>query len=72
MRPPLWSSIDTGHANPYTCRTLLRVDEIIHRIRGTRTEWSKSGHLTDGRSGLRTHFPGWIFLRAADIQNRWR
>lgn len=77
-RPPLWSNIDTGYINPYTCRLLLRIDELIYRLKGKRVAWSgaNGGRLCEVMPKghgveLRSHFPGWMFVKAADAQNRW-
>lgn len=77
-RPPLWSSIDTGYVNRYVCRTLIRIDEVIYRLKGKRVAWDgpNSGTLIEvmpkGHGAeLRSHFPGWMFVKAAEIQNRW-
>ena len=71
--PPLWSSIDTGHTNPYTCRLLIRVDALLYRLRGRRVQWRggtlcelmPAGHGVE----LRSHFPNAWFLKAAELQN---
>lgn len=77
-RPPLWSNIETGYINPYVCRTLLRIDEVIWRLRGKRVRWwgPNSGHLCEVMPAghgveLGSHFPGWMFKAAAAAQNRW-
>jgi hypothetical protein len=62
--------------NPYTCRLLRRVDKIIWKLRGKRVYWSSDGHLCErypaGHGGeLDTHFPGWMYVAAAKVQNRW-
>lgn len=74
--------------NPYTCRLLIRIDQIIYRIRGPYfTYWSggdepgdmktQGGHLCqrsvhyDGGWTVRSHFPGWMFVAACWLQNRW-
>lgn len=74
VRPPLWSSIDTGTVNPYTCRTLTRIDALIYWLRGRKVCWldgtlcerMPKGHGVE----LRTHFPDSWFQWAADVQNR--
>jgi hypothetical protein len=78
MRPPLWSSIDSGYVNPYTCRTLKRIDEVIYRAKGKRVRWGgpNSGRLYEEMPAghgveLRSHFPDRWFVAAANIQNRW-
>jgi len=75
---PLWSNIDTGYVNPYTARTLIRIDALIWRVRGKRVEWGgpNSGRLFErfaSGSGveLRSHFPSWMFVAACNVQNRW-
>ena len=63
--------------NPYTCRLLIRLDRIIHWFTSRRrTYWSSTtGHLCFdyGTYGVeaRTHFPGWLFMWACKIQNRY-
>lgn len=63
--------------NPYTCRLLIRIDRLIYLLRGQWTFWDKkSGHLvkrwpSGSKSEVRTHFPGWMFWKAAEVQNRW-
>jgi hypothetical protein len=72
--PPLWSSIDTGHINPYTCRLLMRVDAVLYRLRGRKVCWldgrlckrMPAGHGVE----LRSHFPDGWFRAAASLQNR--
>jgi hypothetical protein len=78
MRPPLWSNIDTGYINPYVCRTLIRLDELIHRLKGKRVRWGgpNSGRLFEVMPAghgveLRSHFPARIHVAAADAQVRW-
>lgn len=76
IAPPLWSSIDTGMVNPYTCRMLIRIDALLYRLRGRRVCWlggmlcerMPAGHGVE----LRSHFPGSWFVAAAKIQNRHR
>jgi len=70
LGPPLWSSIDTGTVNPYTCRTLVRIDALIYRLRGRRVRWM-SGMLCERNGEARSHFPGSWFAMAAKVQNRW-
>jgi hypothetical protein len=77
VRPPLWSNIDSGYINPYICRTLIRIDEIIWRLRGKRVHWGgpNSGRLYETMGAghgveLRSHFPGGWFIAAANLQNR--
>lgn len=61
VTPPLRSSIDTGMINPYTCRTLIRIDASLWRLRGKRICWlggrlcerMPAGHGVE----LRSHFP---------------
>ena len=61
--------------NPYVARTLIRIDALIHRLRGRRVRWYDSvlceqmpkGHGVE----LATHFPGWVHVAAARAQNRW-
>ena len=61
--------------NPYVCRTLIRLDRAIYFVRGIRTEWSTgmlvrrypSGSLVEAR----THFPAWLHVAAARLQNRF-
>lgn len=68
--PRLWSN-----PNPYCARSLIRVDAIIHRLAGRRVRWyhgvlceqMPKGHGVE----LLTHFPGWMHVAAAKIQNRW-
>lgn len=75
IRPPLWSSIDTGMVNPYTCRLLVRIDALIWRLRGKHVCWlggtlcerMPKGHGVE----LRSHFPGSWFRWAARVQGRW-
>lgn len=75
VTPPLWSSIDTGTVNPYTCRLLIRIDALIYWLRGRKICWlggtlcerMPAGHGDE----LRTHFPGSWFRWAARVQNRW-
>lgn len=70
MTPEPWST-----PNPYVARSLIRLDAIVHRARGRRVWWSNgrlyekmpAGHGVE----LRTHFPGWVHVLAAKIQNRW-
>jgi hypothetical protein len=74
VRPPFWSSIDTGMVNPYTCRLLKRVDALLYRLRGRRVCWL-DGTLCERMSAghgveLRSHFPDGWFRWAADVQNR--
>lgn len=61
--------------NPYTCRLLRRIDKVIWALRGKPVYWSSCGHLCERHpaghgSELPTHFPGWMFVAAANIQNR--
>lgn len=60
--------------NPYTARTLIRVDRLIYRLRGKETYWSE--HLChvirrDGKFShgveVRSHFPGWCFRLACKL-----
>lgn len=75
--------------NPYTCRLLLRIDQILYRIRGRYfTYWSgpdndrpgprnQGGHLCErsvhyeGGWEVLSHFPGWMFVLACWLQNRY-
>lgn len=74
VRPPFWSSIDTGTVNPYTCRLLVRIDAILWRLRGRKVCWlggtlcerMPAGHGVE----LRSHFPSSWFIWAAEVQNR--
>lgn len=73
VTPPFWSSIDTGHVNPYVCRLFLRVDAMIYRLRGRKVCWlggrlcemMPAGHGVE----LMSHFPASWFTLAAKIQN---
>jgi hypothetical protein len=61
--------------NAYTCRTLIRIDALIWRLRGRRVFWSKGGTLCERMPKghgveLRSHFPDSWFIAAANIQNR--
>lgn len=74
IRPPFWSSVDTGMINPYTCRLLIRIDALLYRMRGRRVCWlggmlcerMPPGHGVE----LRSHFPGAWHAWAAVVQNR--
>ena len=75
IRPPWWSSVDTGCVNPYVCRLLVRVDAVIYWLRGRDVCWlggtlcerMPKGHGVE----LRSHFPSGWFIWAASVQNRW-
>lgn len=75
IRPPFWSSVDTGMVNPYVARLFLRIDALIWRLRGKRICWlggtlcerMPAGHGVE----LRSHFPAAWFSWAARVQNRW-
>lgn len=60
-----------GQNNPYTCKLLRRVDYLIYWLKGKQPYWSESGRLCQKNWELSTHFPGWMYSKAADIQNRW-
>lgn len=60
--------------NPYTCRLLIRIDGVLLRLRGRELQW-RGGYLCE-RNGvswgeIRTVFPAWMYVTAANIQNRW-
>ena len=73
VRPPFWSSVDTGCINPYTCRLLVRIDALLYRLRGRRVCWlggrlcerMLAGHGVE----LRSHFPNSWYIAAAKLQN---
>lgn len=66
--------------NPYVCRLLIRIDRIIYALKGRHTVWL-GGRLCflygpDPKYGYHgvqcsTHFPGWMFHWACNIQNRF-
>lgn len=64
----------TPGENPYTCRLLIRIDELIYHLQGEKVQWI-NGTLCLRRgvswSEPPSHFPGWMFRCAARIQNRW-
>lgn len=66
--------------NPYTCRLLIRIDRWAYLLKGENVAWMEGRlcflylHFDDGTfhgAECPTHFPGWMFIRAAQIQNRW-
>lgn len=62
--------------NPYVSKNIIRIDKLIYRLKGVDAQWSKSGHLVKYHpkghaSELRTHFPDWVFMWAAKIQNKY-
>lgn len=75
VTPPLWSSIDTGHVNPYIARTFIRIDALIWRLRGKKTCWlggSLCERMPKGHGvELRSHFPASWHVWAANTQNRY-
>lgn len=62
--------------NPYTCRLFIRIDAVIYRLKGKPIYWSRDGALCERMPPghgveLRSHFPGWMFIAACRVQNRW-
>lgn len=65
--------------NPYTCRTLIRLDKLIYLAKGKNVAWWQ-GHLVevvDNSDGychgvaVKSHFPGWAFRLGSKIQNKF-
>jgi hypothetical protein len=60
----------------YTCGLLLRFDCLLRELQGKKMEWSERGTLCEVFPNgygveIRTYFPGWMFLLACYIQNRF-
>jgi len=58
-----------GH-NYYTCRLFRRIDQMIFLLKGKNAHWSSGGHLCIGNVETSTHFPGWAYVWAAEMQNK--
>lgn len=62
--------------NPYTCRLLRRIDYFIYLFIMKKPFWSTdSGHLCIkpklAAFEAPTFFPGWMYRKAAEIQNKY-
>jgi hypothetical protein len=56
----------TPARNPYSCKLLIQIDQLIYYLRGISTFWSDSGHLCAISEWgvtyeVNTHFPGRAF-----------
>jgi hypothetical protein len=55
--------------HPYTCYLFRRLDWLILWLTGQQPRWSK-GRLCVKHWEANTHFPGWAYRWACDMQNK--
>jgi len=60
---------------PYTCKLLIRLDQAVYFLKNKKTQWENGKLYRVSDKGVLwqapTHFPGFLFVWAAGIQNRF-